>query len=84
VRPLLLDTCAVIWLAEGAKLARSSIELLKAADDAGQFTYISPITAWEVGQLTSRGRVQLLRHNAGSRGYSKHAECSWQKCRRKS
>lgn len=60
MRPLLLDTCAVIWLAEGAKLARSSIELLKAADDAGQFTYISPITAWEVGQLTSRGRVQLL------------------------
>jgi PIN domain nuclease of toxin-antitoxin system len=60
VRPLLLDTCAVIWLAEGEKLARSTIDLLKAADDAGQFTYISPITAWEVGQLASRGRVQLL------------------------
>ena len=60
MRPLLLDTCAVIWLSEGEKLASSAIELLKAADDAGQFTYISPISAWEIGQLASRGRVQLL------------------------
>jgi PIN domain nuclease of toxin-antitoxin system len=60
VRPLLLDTCAVIWLSEGEKLAGSAIELLKAADDAGQFTYISSISAWEIGQLASRGRVQLL------------------------
>jgi PIN domain nuclease of toxin-antitoxin system len=60
VRPLLLDTCAVIWLAEGEKLAPSAIDLLKAADDAGHATYISPISAWEVGQLASRGRVQLL------------------------
>jgi PIN domain nuclease of toxin-antitoxin system len=60
VRPLLLDTCAVIWLAEGEKLARSAIDLLKAADDAGHATYISPISAWEVGQLATGGRVQLL------------------------
>jgi PIN domain nuclease of toxin-antitoxin system len=60
VRPLLLDTCAVIWLAEGEKLARSAADLLKAADDAGEVTYISPISAWEVGQLASRGRIQLL------------------------
>jgi PIN domain nuclease of toxin-antitoxin system len=60
VRPLLLDTCAVIWLAEGEKLARSAADLLHAADDAGEVTYISPISAWEVGQLASRGRIQLL------------------------
>jgi PIN domain nuclease of toxin-antitoxin system len=60
VRPILLDTCAVIWLAEGEKLARSAADLLHAADDAGQVTYISPISAWEVGQLASRGRIQLL------------------------
>jgi PIN domain nuclease of toxin-antitoxin system len=60
VGPLLLDTCAVIWLSEGERLARSAIELLKAADDTGQLTYISPISAWEVGQLASRGRLQLL------------------------
>ena len=60
MRPLLLDTCAVIWLAEGEKLARSAADLLHAADDAGEVTYISPISAWEVGQLASRGRIQLL------------------------
>lgn len=60
MQPLLLDTCAVIWLSEGEKLADAAIELLKAADDAGQITYISPISAWEVGLLASRGRIQLL------------------------
>jgi PIN domain nuclease of toxin-antitoxin system len=60
VQPLLLDTCAVIWLSEGEKLADPAIALLKAADDAGQFTYISPISAWELGLLASRGRIQLL------------------------
>jgi PIN domain nuclease of toxin-antitoxin system len=60
VQPLLLDTCAVIWLSEGEKLADAAVELLKAADDAGQITYISPISAWEVGLLASRGRIQLL------------------------
>jgi len=60
VPPLLLDTCAVIWLSESEKLARPAIDLLKAADEVGQLTYISSISAWEVGQLASRGRVQLL------------------------
>ena len=60
MQPLLLDTCAVIWLSEGEKLADPAIDLLKAADDAGQFTYISPISAWELGLLASRGRIQLL------------------------
>jgi PIN domain nuclease of toxin-antitoxin system len=35
-------------LSEGEKLADAAIELLKAADDVGQFTYISPISAWEL------------------------------------
>ena len=60
MQPILLDTCAVIWLSEGEKLADPAIDLLKAADDAGQFTYISPISAWELGLLASRGRIQLL------------------------
>jgi PIN domain nuclease of toxin-antitoxin system len=47
-------------LSEGEKLADAAVELLKAADDAGQITYISPISAWEVGLLASRGRIQLL------------------------
>jgi PIN domain nuclease of toxin-antitoxin system len=60
MQPLLLGTCAVIWLSEDEKLSRSAVDRLKEADAAGQTTYVSPITAWEVGQLASRGRVQLL------------------------
>jgi PIN domain nuclease of toxin-antitoxin system len=57
VQPLLLDTCVVIWLTEKASLAPAAVEALRA--NAGS-TYISPITAWEVGMLAARGRLQLL------------------------
>jgi PIN domain nuclease of toxin-antitoxin system len=57
VQPLLLDTCAVIWLTEKAPLRPAAVEALRV--NAGA-TYISPITAWEVGMLAARGRLQLL------------------------
>ena len=57
MQPLLLDTCAVIWLTEKARLAPAAVEALRV--NAGA-TYISPITAWEVGMLAARGRLQLL------------------------
>jgi PIN domain nuclease of toxin-antitoxin system len=57
VQPLLLDTCVVIWLTEKASLAPAAVEALRV--NAGS-TYISPITAWEVGMLAARGRLQLL------------------------
>jgi len=57
VQPLLLDTCAVIWLTEKASLRPAAVEVLRV--NAGA-TYISPIIAWEVGMLAARGRLQLL------------------------
>jgi PIN domain nuclease of toxin-antitoxin system len=57
VQPLLLDTCAVIWLTEKASLRPAAVEMLRV--NAGA-TYISPITAWEIGMLAARGRLQLL------------------------
>ena len=60
MRPLLLDTCAVIWLTEKARLAPAAIEALQAAHENTGNSYISPITAWEVGMLASRGRLQML------------------------
>lgn len=54
MRPLLLDTCAVIWVAEGAAVAKPALEALDAARGQGVETFVSPITAWEVGQLVSR------------------------------
>ena len=60
MQPILLDTCAVIWIAEDEKLAQPAVDLLDAANDAGAATYVSPISAWEVGLLVSRNRLKLL------------------------
>ena len=58
--PLLLDTCAAIWLAEAQGLAKEATLVLEDAYETGAAVYVSPITAWEIGLLTSRGRLSLL------------------------
>jgi PIN domain nuclease of toxin-antitoxin system len=47
-------------MTERTRMAPAAVETLQAATEGGEITYISPITAWEVGMLTSRGRLQLL------------------------
>lgn len=58
--PLLLDTCAVIWMTEKAPLAPTAMETLRTAHQSAATTFISPITAWEIGMLAARGRLQML------------------------
>ena len=58
--PLLLDTCAAIWLAEAQGLAEEATLVLEDAYETGAAVYISPIIAWEIGMLASRGRLSLL------------------------
>jgi PIN domain nuclease of toxin-antitoxin system len=60
VQPLLLDTCTLIFLTEKIRLASAAIEALRVASEGDGITYISPISAWEIGMLTSHGRLQLL------------------------
>ncbi|HEY5106288.1 MAG TPA: type II toxin-antitoxin system VapC family toxin [Caulobacteraceae bacterium] len=49
-KAVLLDTCAVIWLANGDVLRPPGREtVISAAFDAGVF--VSPISAWEIGLL---------------------------------
>jgi len=60
VRPLLLDTCTLIFLTEKARIAGAAIDAMRAASEEGGTTYISPISAWEIGMLTAKGRLQLL------------------------
>jgi PIN domain nuclease of toxin-antitoxin system len=58
-RPILLDTCALIWLANDQPLrpaARAAV--LEAGESEGNIL-ASPISAWEIGQLVSRGRLSL-------------------------
>jgi PIN domain nuclease of toxin-antitoxin system len=58
--PLLLDTCAVIWIAEDQAIAGTAALALDQAHAADQFVYVSPITAWEVGLLVARGRLTSI------------------------
>jgi PIN domain nuclease of toxin-antitoxin system len=60
MQPYLLDTCAVIWIADNERIAAEAVEALEIANEAGEATYVSPITAWEIGMLASRERVKLL------------------------
>lgn len=48
---VLLDTCAVIWLANGEPLAKGAdAEIIQAGMAGGIF--VSPISAWEIGLLS--------------------------------
>ena len=58
--PLLLDTCAVIWIADDQPIAPEADEAIQEAFHAGVLAFVSPITAWEIGLLVSRGRVRLM------------------------
>ena len=58
-RPILLDTCAVIWLQGGAAFRPEGEAALQEAQTVGTQVLVSPITAWEIGLLVSRGRLVL-------------------------
>ena len=60
MQPLLWDTHAAIWIYEKTPIAQAAVDALAAAHREGVPSYISPITAWEIGMLASRGRLQLL------------------------
>ena len=57
-QPLLLDTCAAIFLV-GKQLNPPAQEALREAALSRIAIYVSPITAWELGMLVSRGRLAL-------------------------
>jgi PIN domain nuclease of toxin-antitoxin system len=48
---VLLDTCAVIWLANGETLASDAHDAIIAAGLAGG-VHVSPASAWEIGLLS--------------------------------
>jgi PIN domain nuclease of toxin-antitoxin system len=57
--PVLLDTCACIWLMSGESMSAASLSAIRAARRARAGVYVSPITAWEIGTLYSKGRIAL-------------------------
>jgi PIN domain nuclease of toxin-antitoxin system len=58
--PLLLDTCAAIWIANKEPIAEAVIEEIRRADAGEASIFVSPVSAWEIGMLVSRGRMSLL------------------------
>ncbi len=58
--PLLLDTCAAIWLSNDEPISAEALDALRRVRDASEPIYVSPITAWEIGLLVARGRMNLL------------------------
>ena len=51
----LLDTCALIWIANGDPLREPAASALADAHDGRIF--VSPISAWEIAMLAAKGRL---------------------------
>lgn len=54
--PLLLDTCAALWIVAGANLEPAAEDAMDQARDLSEPVFVSAMTAWEVGLLAARGR----------------------------
>jgi PIN domain nuclease of toxin-antitoxin system len=51
---LLLDTCALLWLANGAEMSAESRAAL-----ASRSLHVSPISAWEIANLVRKSRLAI-------------------------
>lgn len=58
MRPLLLDTCAAIWLAADAPLAQAALDAIAGTVETGLPLQVSPVTAWEIGLMARKGRFR--------------------------
>jgi PIN domain nuclease of toxin-antitoxin system len=54
---LLLDTCAIIFIANKAKIRPAAESALRVALE-GEQIWLSPISAWELGMVISTGRLR--------------------------
>jgi PIN domain nuclease of toxin-antitoxin system len=57
-QPILLDTCAAIYIMEKEPMRQTAIDAIDEAYDRGAKVFVSPITAWEAGMLASKGRFR--------------------------
>ena len=57
-QPLLLDTCAFLWIGNGTDLSQAAQGAIVEANE-NDCLFTSPISAWEIGLLVQRGRLAL-------------------------
>ena len=55
---LLLDTCALLWTVNRDPLRADARKAISRAASGGSL-YLSPVSAWEIGLLVRRGRLEL-------------------------
>ena len=55
----LLDTCAVIWIANGDPLREPAASALREALADGGGLAVSPMTAWEIAMLVAKNKIAL-------------------------
>lgn len=55
---VLLDTCALLWLMEGAEMDPPALERIDAAARESGL-WVSPVSALEIGALAARGQLVL-------------------------
>jgi PIN domain nuclease of toxin-antitoxin system len=56
---LLLDTCAAIWMFQGALLEPMALEAMGRANEQRRPLWLSLITAWELGLLAKSGKAAM-------------------------
>lgn len=57
--PILLDTCALLWIVGSDPVSQEAIHELDDSWAARQPVFVSPISAWEIGLLARRGRMPI-------------------------
>ncbi|MCY4407746.1 MAG: type II toxin-antitoxin system VapC family toxin [Rhodospirillaceae bacterium] len=55
----LLDTCAVIWIANGDPLREPAASALRESYADGGGLALSPMTAWEIAMLVAKNKIAL-------------------------
>ncbi len=56
--PILLDTCATLWILANEQMRPGAVEAIDIAFDRGEKVRVSPITGWEIGLLAKSGRFK--------------------------
>lgn len=55
---LLLDTCVCLWIMAKERLRPDAVAAIDEAYDRGEKVFVSPITAWEIGNLSRKRRFK--------------------------
>lgn len=59
MRPILLDTCALLWLSNADRVSAQAQQALEEVNSTPGAIMVSPISSWEIGLLVTRGRLVL-------------------------